>query len=714
MRPLDPHIENPYTAAAAKANPPVRSQVSATYEWKSCDLDKVRLVPALVETFLEPGAGVQASLGRNGPGQPTQTYTSLDAWSAALSPDWDSFKLYGNTPTRWLSIEFRLPEHQVVAMFNAAGAEMQPVTSALAELQKTLALPDPKPTFFPPPAPEKPKERVDGRYHVEHPEDAGWFAQLMEFVESWIGPLQSFNGSFSLLSAPQFRQSPARYEVWKQQCFDNWKDMLSLYGYARGQSRDATVNFYVNRADLTISLSAENAAEVAEAFKAAEKQLPILPARDLVPPDARSEQRRRYFVNEPIDKAWFERCTALLRSVPSAAKSGGNVSFQGRFRIKGREEEAFSRTNFDAWMSDVAAEWNRIVWLYCWISAPDIAVTFEVDLLRDLITLTLQSSMEQTVKAGFRTVEAGLAVKKVDGDPYQYRRFLRSFKIERWTTNKAFADAVRASVAFAFPHRDPAYRLALTRAYIAVGETAEDLEPFTDYELFCQRVESQDFTRAEVILQGPLGRALGIEANRKNNMLYVRTSLDRAELDDLTLPFRNALELGKPDTKVFGESKKEEAKSGGSVAQIVTVVCALIAATAAVLTSSNGLSQLRRHSVLQITYPVTKDGAPVQLDGKGSRLAWQLTTTTITGPTSTPLTPVTIHVYRDGNEQAHYSTTDGSYGLPPLAPGAYDINVVSDLDHSNGAWLRVNVPQEVKAEQPDGEENKAATHKHGN
>jgi len=111
---------------------------------------------------------------------------------------------------------------------------------------------------------------------------------------------------------------------------------------------------------------------------------------------------------------------------------------------------------------------------------------------------------------------------------------------------------------------------------------------------------------------------------------------------------------------------------------------------------------------------VTKDGAPVQLDGKGSRLAWQLTTTTITGPTSTPLTPVTIHVYRDGNEQAHYSTTDGSYGLPPLAPGAYDINVVSDLDHSNGAWLRVNVPQEVKAEQPDGEENKAATHKHGN
>jgi hypothetical protein len=686
--------------------------VSATYDWKSPDLEKLRFVIALVQAFLGEGANVQPSLGRNAPGQPTQTYTSMEAWSAALSPDWDWFSLYGNSATRWVSVKFKLAEQQVVATFNAAGAEMEPVTSALAELQKTLALPGPRLPILTS-APQKPKERIEGRYHLEHPEDVSWFAKLLQFVEAWTGAPRSFVGGFQLLSAPQFRRSPAHYEDWKQQCLDNWKDILNLDANISGQSRDASLNFFLNGNNLRLALSAENAADIADSFKAAEQQLPILPARDFIPPESRSEQLRRYFAKDAIDKPWFERCMALLRSLPSA-QSRGNLSFQGRFRIKGREDEAFSRTNYDAWMRDVMDGWNQIVWLYCWISAPDIGVTFEVDLLRDLITLTLQSSVEQTVKAGFAAVEAGLGLKKVEGDPYQYRRFLRSFPIEGWTTNKMFADAVRESVAFAFPQRDPVYRLALVKARVAVGEAAEYQEDFTDFELCCRRLESQDFTGAEVTLQGPLGRALGIEANRQTKMLYVRTSLDRADLDSLTLLFRNAMDLGKPDTKVLAEAKKpEESKSGISAGQLLTVFCALIAATAAVLTSSNGLSLLHQHTKLHIMNPPSPKGEKVKLGGSSMYLGWELDTTGINGTVAETHIPVTILVTGGTPPQEQtYHSSEGSLTIPFPAPGDYTIKITSDVDHNNTAYLEAEIPQEVKAEEADAQENKAAARKH--
>src|SRR5208283_2711941 len=191
---------------------------------------------------------------------------------------------------------------------------------------------------------------------------------------------------------------------------------------------------FANRADLAISLSSGEAGEIGEYFQVIQKELSILPVKDQVLPESRKAERRRYFAAEPIDKAWFERCVALVKSLPE-----GKFSFQGRCRLSGHEGEDFSRTNYEAWVLQIASQWDKLTWVYCWLSAPELAITLDIDLLRDLISVDLQSPIEAVVTSTFKTLEAGLNVIQVKGYPYRYR-FLRTFKIERWTTNEAYAD----------------------------------------------------------------------------------------------------------------------------------------------------------------------------------------------------------------------------------------------------------------------------------
>src|SRR5581483_2877842 len=110
-----------------------------------------------------------------------------------------------------------------------------------AELQSLLSLAAPRSTNKP--AALKPQERIEGRYHVEHPEDVAWFQKLLTLLEAWESPPKYFSGSFSLLSAPQFRRFPSLYSDWKGECVGNWKDVLDLNATASADKREWSARY---------------------------------------------------------------------------------------------------------------------------------------------------------------------------------------------------------------------------------------------------------------------------------------------------------------------------------------------------------------------------------------------------------------------------------------------------------------------------------------
>lgn len=679
----------------------IRSQVKSIYVWLEPGVTKIS---AAVERSILPFFGsdsiITASLSRGSAPSVRQTHKSFDSWSTALSSEWELFEIELNSSdwSRHASIQFDLNKLEIRVSFDMVGADAEPLSRLLGNFQSAMSLGNPRPV---PQSIPKPKARLDGQYHVERPEDVAWFQKLLTIVETWVGQQVYFNGSFSLLTAPQFRSSPTTYLEWKAQCINNWKDILDLTASITGEQRDCAVRCYGSYRDLGVTLSSQDTNELAELFKVLQKELPILPSKNPADSGERASERRRYFAADQIDSEWFDRCTELFHSIPK-----GKVSFTGRFRtavLKMEEREAvhdeedFLRTNYEAWRAEVRSKWNDLLSFSFSISSPDISITTDIDLLRDVVNIQLQSTSELTNRANFEMSVKSLNLKQFRGDPYRYRRFLRRFKIRRWTGNQAFADAVKAAIHTVFPSRVPGQRLAIAKAFVAVGNADEDLEPYGNYEDFYKRIAAGgEFTRSVLILEGPLGRLLGIELDREKNNLTIRTSVDRSELPKLILPFDNAIELKLEESKDAPEEKKSEANTITKpilLAAAVSVLGVLISASISVLTSERGLRALSKHYSLEIIYPKSQSGAPVSFAGQELRVQWKLIEQTITGDHADLHSQATISVLREGSAQPHrYPGSDGAQ-VVNLTPGKYNIQVVSDVDHSSEAHIDVVVPE---------------------
>lgn len=549
---------------------------------------------------------------------------------------------------------------------------------------------------LPRPQTYKPKERLEGRYHAQDPQDVRWFEKLLDKLENWTGPAESFNGSFTLNSAPHFRPSPAEYSDWRSQTTGNWQRLVEADARLSNNDRASSIRYHLNRAELILELSSHNSTELTEMFQTLQKELPIVPLETSPRLESKGE-RRRYFATEPIDPAWFERASELVGSIGKH-----NLSFDGRFRLASTGRE-FSRPNFEEWRDGVRKHWDDLASIYCWVYSPQTKLMMDVDLLRDLVSLELQARDEEAMLKHLNALEMELKLVKAEENPYRYRRFLRAYKIKRWTSNEKFAEALKAAVEFAFPGRIVSRRVAMPTAYVTVGDTEEDLDPFSSYDLFLQRIASpQEFTKCELVLEGPRGRSLGVLLNRQTKRLTVRTSLERADLDSLTRPFRNAMELTLEEAR--DEEKEKEEKPKITKVMVATAALSILAAlwsgAVAIFTSQRGLTPFRNQYVLEITHPVGESGKAVDVSERNVRIEWRLTKKDLMGDHPDLRSAALIEVVPDANpkEAQTYTGTGGSLVIP-FTPGSHYVRVVSQVDPNSAAAVKVTVPKPEDANQ---------------
>ena len=674
--------------------PTVRSQIKSTYNWRNPDI--ARVAPAVsdaVVPFFGREPTFSGSLRRDGEQQISQEHKTLETWKTALSAEWDVFGIYINAgASRSARIDFSLKEHKIEVSLNTADSDTGWLTDLLEKFQKSMSLGPPQSPGF------KPKEGLEGQYRVKDPRDISWFEKLLEKLEAWAGPLKYYDGDFSLGSAPHFRQSPAVYSDWKRETIANWQGILKLNAVFQNDDREFSLRYNASRGELNLTLSSYNSNELSERFQGLEKELPILPFENKVGPGSPKGEQRRYFASEPIDVTWFERASTLINSIAKVANS-----FQGRFRtLNGKE---LLNTNPEQWYHEVKSSWEEVASVYCWAYTSEITLMMQIDLLRDLVTLELQAANEEVIQQHLNAFESELKLVKTGDNPYRYRRFLRAFEIIRWTSSAEFAEALKTAVEVAFPGRVPGRRVAMTTAYVTVGDREEDLYSSLNYQSFLEKLErSENLTRAELVLEGPNGRMLSVLLDRTAKRLTISTSLDRDDVKKLTTPFRNAMELSLEEAK--DEPDKEKAdKPRLTWLMVVTAIFSILAAlwsgAVAVFTSQRGLTAFRDQYVIEITHPVGESGKPVTVNGQEVRIEWRLTKKDLTGDHLDLRSNASVEVVPDENPRdARSYTGTGGAVVVPFTPGSYWIRVVSDVDRNSAASVKLTVPKPDDDKQP--------------
>ena len=606
----------------------VRAEINQTYAWKQQDLRKI---PPSIEKVFIPFVGdgysvSSASMRREGTPAITHNHPSLDSWNSKLSSDWDSIEIdiKSSDYSRGARIDFRPTQKEINVRINMQGNDHSALQGLLAKFEESMAsdVGAPRVRRW-----AELIERVDGQYQLDYPEDVTWLKKILENIEAWVGPYD-FSGSYSLISSPQFRRFPKQYDEWKAECEVNYKNLAECQLRLTGQSRECSFRYYASRGEVNISLGAVDQREIVEFSATLQKQLPIRVLNDpsLASPKG---QRRRYFATEQIDARWFERCMDQLMRVVNVKST-----FQGFFGEAisagdGPTVDSVKFGNYEEWYEQIRTKWNDVVWIRCWISAPRISITLDIDLLRDLVTLELESPDQETVKKIYDDFESTQKVKKIQGNPYRYRKFMRQFKITKWSTAREFAQALRDAAQLVFPGRAPGRRVAIQTSYLTLGDVEEDLQPFTTFEEFCQGVAATpELNRAHLVLEGPEGVLLGVELDRKKESLIVRTSVERSRLEALLLIFKNAVELSlqKVQDETEGKKSKEDRVNSALVfTSAISIICVLITAAVAVLNSGGGVSSLSDRYSLDIVYPQGKAGEMVDLPGPDFRVQWKLT-----------------------------------------------------------------------------------------
>ncbi len=668
--------------------PTVRSQIESKYEWRNPDTAEVAAtVTDVVFPFFAPEPTFSGSLKRDGVQAFTEEHTSLDTWKTALSTEWDKFHIYLDKDSRNARIDFSLKQHEISITLNTTGSDTGWLTDFLVKFQKSMSLGPARSSGY------QPKESLEGQYRVQNSQDVSWFKTLLEKLERWAGQPKYYNGSFTLDSAPHFTQSPATYSDWKKETLANWQHLLECNVIFQNPDREFSLRYYANRGELSLTLSSYNSNELTELFHTLEKELQILPFANKVDASSPKGEQRRYFVSQTINAAWFEQASTLIGTIAKDA-----ASFQGRFRT-GLSGEESSRHKFEEWRNEVKSRWDDLIWVYCWVYTNEITIRMDIDLLRDLVSMELKAPNEETIQRHLNALEIQLKLVKTGENPYQYRRFLRAFEIKRWTSSEKYAEALKAAVDFAFGGRVPGRRVAMTTAYVAVGDREEDLDPFHDYQTFLQRLARTEDPnlRSQLVLEGPNGRLVGVMLDRKAKRLTIRTSLERSELDNLTLPFRNAMGLSLEESKDEPEKGKED-KPKLTWLMVVTAIFSILAAlwsgTVAVFTSQRGLTPFRDQYVIEITHPVGESGKPITVNGQEVRIEWRLTKKDLTGDHLDLRSNASVEVVPDENprDARTYPGTGGAV-VVPFSPGSYWVRVVSDVDRNSAASVKVTVPK---------------------
>ena len=660
-------------------------QLQMRYEWKEPNASRLRKPIEDLVAALPPANYVSAtvSLAANEAGDFEQhtEFGNVPDWLDALSEAAASYRLSLSQGPNGLDLTVarggltvgirgeaeRAKELRIQAERFAASAGLKPVPVAPAvSTVQTSGF------------------RRNGSYRLLEDVTASDWLAAVDLFRTWLGEALTFNGTVAMKADSGTTQELRSVDEWKKIVAARWDDlaMAGMYIFRPGRTADLRVQF----ADRTVMLSlmAEDGQAVQEAVAAFESKLKVAP-RVAVGSDAEFKgERRRYYTAEPITADWLEKSMMPILTRNPARRTG----FGGTFRVADQE---YTVQDFDAWTKEVARRWKEMQAAGCWISTSDSRQSLDVDFEREQVAVELRNRPGGTGPAvtTFADYESELKLTPAPAKPYQYYRFARTYqKVNEWNSGSdlVLAEAIDKAVLAAFGDR----RYAFMNGSMTEGEGAEMQTPFSSKDEFLARLRSGvPYVSARIYLQGPRGYDLGVQLQRNEKKVVLRSSIPDAELfKKVALPFNKIHDLEEYEAEnrnAAGEEQKKPSKIGtwmpliSGVPGFVLAVLALLATTLPKQTSS-----------LEILAP--KDAT--EIHGKACRVEWAVTRKTLLHGETTETPRAEVLVTKEGDPDYRLDTPEASSGMTITFPsdGVYDLTVSGPSVQKQNVRVTVKTP----------------------
>lgn len=407
----------------------------------------------------------------------------------------------------------------------------------------------------------------------------------------------------SIRSKPDYEFTFDSLDDWKTFVGDRWTEIARTRLSAWSNGKAVSVDYDVVNGEAGLHLEAPTV-EMIDAMAAEAEKILELPR--LLDGEGKGLHglRRKYFINEEVTPTWIK---ALVGAIRRDVGPSLYISARLRWAQPAASEQAFE--DLDAWLAELAANWNHLGSVYLWLSSSSRRMLFDCDIRRQLLVLESYAHSYQEAAARLSSLASMLDLEEAPDDPFKYRRFAKVFKIVHWKTNSAFARAVELALAKGF-----ATSPALVESYTATGRGAEDLEPIHSIDTFVARVgePGASIDRAHLYVEGARGRGLGITLDRTKEELWIGSSLDRKEFNAVVECFENAVDLKLKKEEAPPKDDVPRKPSGeGLLAKLIVAVVGLFLSVEVIKES------IPRYSV-EITFPRT------QSDGKAAVVSGEL------------------------------------------------------------------------------------------
>lgn len=610
--------------------------------------------------FLGTDFKFSGTLVKNGMPERREKYISISEFivKAENSQDTVNVSISSRDYEQTISLNIETAEQSIRISIEGPGEQSEIIKERFQTIIHTLQL-----------SPKSGKPQQDTKVHFNAVYSKKKFLSpdsIIQFInENPVKGTGGFYAVYTLFSKLQYSYDENDMVLFTDKVASLWEDISKIAFNLDCAETHVHFDFHFDRNELNLNINGGTSDAVDKVARMLENKLELDPSRDPYLPRQFNGTKKQYFAKEEISTEWMTKALAMIGSM-----NGIQRYFSGQLFFLGNQPNSLSYGKQDTFEKGIQEHWKNLSSVYCSVSGSECDLYFTCDIQRELISVEIKAATSDIVDRIFMNVENKMGLDKVEGVPYRYRRFAKTYEIINWTSNRDFAEAIQEAIKIGFP-----VKYVVHNAYAEEDKGSDALQPLFDVPGFVEWVKdnSRKFSLVEISLEGPREAAVGISANLKKMQLAIRGSFTRSIFNQLTGVFEDKLDLKLLKEVKNPDSLQKSTKGESPVIKIVIAVLAFIA-SAAILNEAVPKYELQLTRPLQLEdkKPVEKKSDKIYIDWVVKKKQWWHTSQSANNK-------VNILIFND--EQIPIKTIADT--SPPvkieLDPGLYDIQVVSDL-----------------------------------
>ncbi len=444
---------------------------------------------------------------------------------------------------------------------------------------------------------------AEREYHYPKPVESQPFVSLVTWFEAqFLIPPDQFELRYLSLGT---RRSSANLQKFKEELTRQWSTIEEIRLWIYTPLAQVSINVNADREELRVEISKVTQSEVDTLFEALQSQFQLNAKQGTIP---RQGESRRYLTRQSLDSKWVSKTISMLDIYFNTKRY-----FVGRYTLNDNPSREAYHEDLTVWQTKILDNWSQVASASMQFDEKELRIEVGFDPLRDQIQLRVEAINPTKVQEVFHQLEKDLELEILPVQIYG-RKTSGYYEIRGWRKD-LFAQAIETAM-----QQYVGDKFALTEAYLDIGPAEKrETEIYTSFPEFLKRIGGgEEYPYAKIAVEGPHGKALAVEAYDEHQKLYISSTFESGEFEELEGLFKTSLRL----TKISDETDKPPGIPAPGPGQ--DILKYLVTALVGFLLSSVFWANIFTKYNLSITLPQVTEGETLVIGTTKIPVEWVL------------------------------------------------------------------------------------------